>query len=312
MPTSSDLAGFRVHLTAQRRSEDIDAALSRRGAEIFHCPSMVTTPVDDDEQLPGRTREIIAFAPQIVIVTTGIGLRGWLASAEAHGLRDELLARLGEARIIARGAKANGAIRAVGLEAEWTSPEETAEDVLRYLREGDLAGRRVAVQHHGMGTDGLEESLREAGAEPLGVVVYRYVVPADPEPVRRSVREAAEGGADAVIFTAAGGSIEWLRAADAVQLAALAERTRREELGLFAVGPVTARPLEEAGLRVHVPPRYRLGAMLRQVAAWGIERRGGDAVPTAPAGAVAEPETYGDAAPSGPTAEPETHEDDAP
>lgn len=272
MDHGSALDGLRVHLTAHRRSREIDEALARQGASILHAPTLIPVPGPEDVDLPGRTDAVIAFRPEILVVTTGIGLRSWAASADAHGQGVRLRDVLGSTRIIARGAKALGAVRALGLDAEWVAPGETAQEIIDHLLQEDLQGRRIVIQFHGMGTDTLDTTLRDAGAQVCGVVVYRYTTPSDPEPVRRALEETAKGRVDAVLFTAAGGAEHWLRAATAEQLHAIRERNRAGDLGLFAVGSVTATPLEDQGLSVHRPERQRLGALLREVRSWAEQR----------------------------------------
>lgn len=276
---SRALDGLVVHLTAHRRAEETTAALARHGARVVHCPAMVPVPPSTDQELVEATDRVIAARPEIVVVTTGVGLRGWLEAAESSGRREALIRTLAGARILARGSKAHGAVRAAGLKASWVSAEETAADVMDHLRGEDLTGASVALQYHGMGTDSLDEFVRAMGGTPLGVVVYRYTVPEDTEPVLSSVADAAEGRADAVLFTAAGGAREWLRPATAEQRRALADRSAAGELGLFAVGPVTAAPLEEAGLAVLQPERHRLGSLLRLVTAWGTKLTGSSGQP---------------------------------
>ena len=101
-----------------------------------------------------HTEALIDTPPDIVIATTGIGFRGWVAAADGWGMANELLAALGKARIVSRGPKATGALRAAGLPEEWSPESESSRELLHYLVEGGIAGQRIAVQLHGA-TDGL-------------------------------------------------------------------------------------------------------------------------------------------------------------
>lgn len=67
--------------------------------------------------------------------------------ADAAGLGHELLAVLESARILARGPKALGAVRAAGLEGATASDRDTASLIDKIIDEG-LVGRRVALQQH--------------------------------------------------------------------------------------------------------------------------------------------------------------------
>ncbi|WP_087486268.1 uroporphyrinogen-III synthase [Brachybacterium massiliense] len=273
---SAALEGRRLVLALDRRAEELAAALTRHGAEILHAPAMSMIPHVDDPLLLARTAELIARPPQLLIATTGVGMRGWFEAADAVGSGDALRAALADTRVIARGPKARGAAQQVGLTVDWVAEEGTSAEVIAHLthltRENDrktghdLRGVRAAVQHHGSGADGIDEALQAAGAEVTTLTVYRWGPPRDLGAVHRSVLEAAAGGVDAVLFTAAPGTENWLAAAErAGALPGIAARVREGRLLMAAVGPLTAAPLEARGLPALRPARSRMGALARAV-----------------------------------------------
>src|SRR5262245_52373726 len=107
------LAGFRIGVTSERRSGDLISALERRGAQVLHAPALTLAPHghDQDAVLIEETRAVIAARPDMVLVTTGYGMRRWFEVADAAGLGAELSDVLDAARIFARGPKAVGAVR---------------------------------------------------------------------------------------------------------------------------------------------------------------------------------------------------------
>ncbi|NLF04786.1 MAG: uroporphyrinogen-III synthase, partial [Actinomycetales bacterium] len=209
------MAGVVVLVTADRRSAELAAALERRGARIRHAPALGIVPLAGDDALLAATRDLLADPPGTVVVTTGIGLRGWIEAADAAGLADRLLTVLAGARLVARGPKARGAIQAAGLTADWVAESETNGEIAQVLLDEGVAGRSIAVQHHGAGSDGLDEAFLAAGARVRSVVVYRWGPPPDPEALAAGVRAAADGEIDAVVFTSAPGASAWLDAAEA-------------------------------------------------------------------------------------------------
>jgi uroporphyrinogen-III synthase len=262
--SSQPLAGCVIISTADRRKREIGAALERRGAHVVQAPALSTIPHLDDHTLIAATRALIAEPPDVVVVTTGIGFRGWIDAADAAGLAEPLLAVLGHARLIARGPKARGAMQSAGLDTEWVATSETAVEVRDHLLAQGLAGLRIAVQHHGNGSDGLDEAFAAAGADVVSLLVYGWGAPADPQHHRDWVLAAAAGHADAVAFTSAPAAEAWWATARESGVAGdLARRSVEGSLLLAAVGPVTARPLVDAGLTVHHPQRWRLGALVR-------------------------------------------------
>jgi uroporphyrinogen-III synthase len=267
------LAGYTVAVTAARRREELGALLERRGARVVYAPAIRIVPLSDDAELVAATRRVLAAPVQLVVATTGVGFRGWLEAAEAWDL--PLREHLAGARVIARGPKARGAIRGAGLVDAWSPPSESSAEVLAHLvsgAEGPLVGRRVAVQLHGDPLPDLVSGLVEAGADVVPVPVYRWVLPADPAPLRRLVGSIATGGVDAVTFTSAPAAASLLQVATEEGLRDAVLRSLAGPVLPVAVGPVTAAPLAAAGVPARQPERARLGALAREVVARLPER----------------------------------------
>jgi len=257
------LAGFTVAVTAERRRDDLAALFERRGARVVKAPAITIVPLQDDKALHAATAACVGLAPDVVVATTGIGFRGWLEAAEGWGMGDSLRAALGRARLIARGAKPCGAIRAADLNEEWSAVSESCEEILERLLEQGVAGRRIAVQLHGGPQADFTDALREAGAAVVEVPVYRWTLPADVGPARRLVGQICAGQIDAVTFTSAPAVQALLEIAGPGE-AEMLERFRTRTMAA-CVGPVTAGPLVDRDVPVVTPTRSRLGALVKTV-----------------------------------------------
>jgi uroporphyrinogen-III synthase len=267
------LAGYTVAVTAARRREELGALLARRGARVVHAPAIRIVPLADDAELVAATREVLARPVDLVVATTGVGFRGWLEAAEAWDL--PLVEHLRDARVLARGPKARGAIRGGGLVDAWSPASESSAEVLEHLlsgAEGPLQGRRIAVQLHGDPLPDFVAALRATGAEVLPVPVYRWVLPEDVTPVHRLVRAVVAGTVDAVTFTSAPAAASLLTVAGELGLRAELVAALTSGVLPVAVGPVTAGPLDAAGIPSLQPERARLGALAREVVARLPER----------------------------------------
>jgi uroporphyrinogen-III synthase len=267
------LAGYTVAVTAARRKEELGALLDRRGARVVYAPAIRIVPLADDADLVAATREVLARPVDLVVATTGVGFRGWLEAADAWDL--PLVEHLRTARVLARGPKARGAIRGSGLVDAWSPESESSAEVLSHLlsgAEGSLEGRRIAVQLHGDPLHDLVAALRGAGAEVLTVPVYRWVLPEDVAPVRELVASVVAGGIDAVTFTSAPAAAGLLAVAGELGLRDELVAALRDRVLAIAVGPVTAGPLDAAGVPSSQPERARLGALAREVVARLPER----------------------------------------
>ncbi|MCU1618308.1 MAG: Uroporphyrinogen synthase [Modestobacter sp.] len=262
------LRGYTVAVTAARRSEELGALLDRRGARVVYAPAIRIVPLADDADLVAATRDVLAQPVDLVVATTGVGFRGWLEAADAWDL--PLREHLRTARVLARGPKARGAIRGAGLVDAWSPESESSAEVLQHLlsgAEGPLPGRRIAVQLHGDPLPELVSGLVRAGAEVVKVPVYRWVLPEDTAPLRRLVATIAARGVDAVTFTSAPAAASLLQIAGDEGVRAGVLAAFADAVLAVAVGPVTAGPLEAAGIRTVQPERARLGALARSVVA---------------------------------------------
>ena len=257
------LAGFTVAVTAERRRSEMAALLERRGARVISASAITIIPLIDDDALHAATAACIGLEPQIVVATTGFGFRGWLEAAEGWGMGETLRESLRNAKIIARGPKPCGAIRAAGLIEDWAAKTEASEEVLERLLSEGVAGKRIVVQEHGEPQTEFVRMLRTAGAAVVEVPVYRWAMPADTAPVRRLAEQVAAGQIDAVTFTSAPAVKAFLQIAEE----AGADVTSAFNVRTLAacVGPVTAAPLIERGVDVVMPDRYRLGALIKTV-----------------------------------------------
>ncbi|HEY2764072.1 MAG TPA: uroporphyrinogen-III synthase [Pseudonocardiaceae bacterium] len=260
------LAGFTIGVTAARRADELGALLVRRGAEVLYAPAIRIVPLADDAELHAATEQLISRPPDVVVVTTGIGFRGWVEAADGWGLAEELITALRRATLLARGPKARGAVRAAGLVDAWSPASESSAEVLEHLlagEAGDLEGVRIAVQLHGEPLPDFVDALRCAGAQVVQVPVYRWVPPEDLAPLDRLIAGVLDRGVDAVSFTSAPAAASMLSRADELGvLEPLLGHLRRDVLAA-CVGPVTAGPLVARDVPTVQPERSRIGALVR-------------------------------------------------
>jgi len=262
-PSHGPLAGFTVGVTAARRADELGALLQRRGAAVLHAPALRIVPVADDSELLAATKGLIDLAPDVVVATTAIGFRGWVEAADGWGLGEALLDRLRGVELLARGPKVKGSIRAAGLTEEWSPSSESMAEVLDRLLEEGVDGRRIAVQLHGEPLPGFVEALRAAGAEVVGVPVYRWMPPEDIGPVDRLLDATVSRGVDALTFTSAPAAASLLNRAEKRGLLPELLAALHHDVLPACVGPVTALPLQAHGVTTVSPERFRLGPLVQ-------------------------------------------------
>jgi uroporphyrinogen-III synthase len=269
-PEWAPLTGFRVAVTSARRADELSALLRKRGAGVTSAAAIEMVPLPDDDDLRANTKALIDVHPDIVIATTGIGFRGWVAAADGWGLATELITSLGKARIVSRGPKATGALRAAGLPEEWSPESESSRELLNYLVEGGISDARIALQLHGATAEWdpfpeFLDKLRAAGADVVPIRVYRWnPVPRDGD-FDQLVAGIADGKFDAVSFTSAPAVAAVLMRAAEMDIEDRVLTALRTNVHAMCVGPVTARPLVRLGVPTSAPERMRLGALARHI-----------------------------------------------
>lgn len=264
------LTGKTIALTAERRADEFAALLERRGADTVHVAAIHVLPLVDDSELRAQTDRIIAEPPELVVISTGIGFRGWLDAADTWDLRAELLNALRASRIIARGPKARGAIRGAGLREVWSPTTEESQEVADHLETEGIVGVDVAVQLHGTITEweptiDLAESLRRLGAEVRALSVYRWIRPVDQRPLVDMLAKILNREVDAVTFTSAPAVASLLSTAKDNGLLDEFLTALRGPVAAICVGPVTSAPLDALGVPTSMPKRARLGSLATYV-----------------------------------------------
>ncbi|MFD6097506.1 uroporphyrinogen-III synthase [Nocardiopsis flavescens] len=265
-PTTAPLAGFTVAVTAARRADELSALLRRKGAEVIAAPALRIVPLSDDQRLAAVSDDLVRRPADVVVATTGIGFRGWVEACETWGTVDGLLDSLRSSRLLARGPKARGAIRAAGLTEEWSPPSESSAEVLDHLLARGVQGLRVAVQLHGEPLPDFTAALRLAGAEVVEIPVYRWTQPEQTAPLDRLIDALTCGGVDAVTFTSAPAAAGLLARAGATGRTDALVRALRSDVLCMCVGPVTARPLMAHDIPTTWPERARIGSQVRALA----------------------------------------------
>jgi len=260
---SDQLVGFRIGVTSDRRSEDLIDALERRGATVMHGPTLRIAHAQLDNPIIDDTKAIIEARPDVLLATTAYGVRRWFEVADAAGIGDDLTDSLEKARILVRGPKARGGIRAAGLNDSGMSEVETTESLVSKALAECEPGQTIAVQLHGKTDEPQLARLREHHTV-LTVAPYRWTrLGSNDDKVQRLIDAICARQLDAVTFTSAPAVDALLGAAESIGvLDALIDALRSDVLAA-AVGPVTAAPLLARGVAPIQPERFRMGALIR-------------------------------------------------
>ncbi len=261
-----ELRGMTVGITADRRWREQADLFRRRGAEVVHGPTLVTIDLSRQEALRQATLDVVARPPELVVVTTGMGLSLWLEAAAGWGLDDRLTGALAQAAVLARGAKASSAVRRAGLQVAWRAPRETMEEVVDHIATEHPQRPRVALQLFGPEAHPSTAALRALAGELVEIPVYRWRLPDDQQPARALVQAVTAGEVAAVTFTSQPAVHHLFRIAESMGRADALRRRFGSEVVASCVGPVCAESAVAEGIERPVwPEPPRLVAMVRQL-----------------------------------------------
>jgi uroporphyrinogen-III synthase len=230
------LSGLRVAMFEARFKDEFANLLRKQGAEPLVGPTMVEAPLELGDELRGFASALRAGEIDVLLVLTGVGNRKLATLLEPIMDKGELRDRLNAITVAARGPKAVGALRELGVKAKVVAPEpHTWESLLDALSAAvELEGKRVALQQYGVPHERLTQALAERGAKVLQVPVYRWQLPEDLAPLESVIDAVCSGSVDVLLFTSGP------QAGALVEVAGRMgrEAALREALGKLALGSV--------------------------------------------------------------------------
>jgi uroporphyrinogen-III synthase len=263
-----------VAIASDRRRHPVAGLLEGVGARTVGIQAARSVARPDPAALREATARCLAAPCDELVVSSGLGLRAWIAAARRDQQAEPLVARLGQARLLARDPAAADALRALGLTTIFSTAGETTEELLRYLlARPSLPGRRVVVATDRPALSEACAELRHCGAEVIEVPTYTVSPPAESYSLRRLCDLVIGGQVDALALIGAPAT-RHLRdhASKERRLAALLAALRRE-VPCVALGTGTIAPLDGYGVPAVVAARPFAEEVAEQVLA-ALPRRG--------------------------------------
>ncbi len=253
-----------------RRASEIAKLIAHYGGRALAAPAMRELPLDNAGEAEAFLRELSAGQFHLLILLTGIGLRRLLEAAQGSWTEAEAAESLRRVRKLARGPKSVAELRRLGLTPELQAEEpNTWREILAALDAAYPQGLdkiRVAVQEYGAPAEELVEGLKQRGAQPRLLRLYRYALPEDITPLQTAIQTLLAGEIAVVLLTSS------LQAAHLLQVARemAAEEAAREALGrtvLASIGPDTSHALRDLGLTPDLEASHpRMGFLVREAA----------------------------------------------
>jgi uroporphyrinogen-III synthase len=257
---SGGLNGLRVLAFESRRAAEMAKLIENYGGRAIVAPAMREVPLESNAEALEFVRTLSKQGFDVVVFLTGVGARFLVKVAESIDLREQFIAGLRRAAIVARGPKPVAALKELDVQATLAVPEpNTWRDLLQALDEKrdavPLGGRRVAVQEYGSSNAELIAGLEERGAVVTRVPVYQWALPEDTGPLRNAVHAIVSGEIDVALFTTSVQVGHLLRVAEEMNLESQLRRGL-ERVAVGSIGPITSEELRERGLSIDFEPEH--------------------------------------------------------
>lgn len=204
----ANFGGVRVLSLEARRAAEAGKLIRTYGGEPLTAPAMREIAIDSDETVLEFAKALMGSAYDLVIFTTGVGVRAMMKTISEHMDREKFLAALRAVKVAARGPKSSSALRELNIPITVIAPEPFTWRSLMTAIEakfGDtLNGMNLAVQEYGTSNPELLTALAEKSVSITRVLVYQWALPEDTQPLREAVIALAHGHVDVVLFMNAG------------------------------------------------------------------------------------------------------------
>jgi uroporphyrinogen-III synthase len=252
---STALTGRTIAVPETRQLDVLAGLLERRGAAVLRCPLVGIHDAADPQPVLAWLKRRLATPPDdLIVFYTGEGVERLVSAARRAGIEGDFVAALRRTRKLTRGPKPRRALRRLDLDADLEAAAPTTDGLLETLMKIDLPQGRVAVQLYAPDQDmRLVDYLRGRSVEPDCVAPYVYASAAEDAQVVELIGKLARGDVDAIAFTSKA-QVQRLK-----KLARDRNLDAQLQKGLAAtrvaaIGPVVAKELEDAGIRVDAMP----------------------------------------------------------
>jgi uroporphyrinogen decarboxylase len=263
--------GLGVACFESRRAEEISKLVSKFGGIPHVGPSMREVPLADNAPAFAFAERLLEGEIDGIVFMTGVGTRALIEALETRYAREEILHGIASATVVARGPKPAKVLREFGVHVTILVPEpNTWREILQELEENPrgftLKGSRIAIQEYGEPNEAFIAELEKRGAQVVRVPVYRWSLPEDLEPLKKTIDAVMEGRARIVLFTNAVQVNHVMRvAAENGKAAGLLDALRKAVV--CSVGPTCTEALVGHGIAVDIEPSPpKMGVLIAEAA----------------------------------------------
>jgi len=262
--------GLRILSLEARRAVETAKLIRTYGGEPLVAPAMREVSLDSQKPVLEFAEALIKGRFDLVIFTTGVGVKALVKTVSEHIDREQFLAALRKVRVAARGPKSSSALRELQIPIAVIAPEPFTWRALMTALETkfgtSLSGMNIAVQEYGTSNPELLTALAEKSISITRLPVYQWALPEDVQPLREAVIALAHGHVDVVLFMNAGQVMHLFLMAERMgYVESLYEGFRSTVIG--SIGPSTTEGLSSYGVTPdYEPTQSKMGFLIKELA----------------------------------------------
>lgn len=270
MPTPS-FDGLSVLALESRRCREIAKLIENLGGMAVVAPSVKEVALDSNQEALNFARALMAHEVDVVIFTTGVGVKALASAVEDVCSREALCRHLKDVVVVARGPKPSAALRELGVQSDFIVPEpNTWRDLLTLLDENknsfSLVGRRVVIQEYGVTNPDLSAGLSERGAIVTPVNVYQWALPDDLSPLEDAIESVIRGDLHVILVMSSVQIRHLFQVAERMGKAQLLHSALLRMV-IGSIGPLTSEELRSRGLTVDIESSHpKMGFLVKEAA----------------------------------------------
>jgi len=269
--TTVTFGGLCVLALESRRAREIAKLIANLDGVPIVAPSVREIPFESNQEALAFVRRLAAGQVDMVVFTTGVGVKALASAVEKECARTELASYLNRLVVVARGPKPVAALRDLGVRVSITVPEpNTWRDLLTVLDQNKntypLAERHIAIQEYGVTNPELSAGLEERGAMVTPVNVYQWALPEDLSPLEKAVDSIISGDVH-VLLVASSVQIRHLFKVAGNMAKSEALREALSRVVITSIGPLTSEELRSRGLNVDIECTHpKMGFLVQEAA----------------------------------------------
>ena len=254
--SNEPLLGKKVLITrAREQSSEFTTRLKKLGAEVIEFPTIEIVPPSSWKEVDHAIAKLKSY--DWVIFTSANGVHFFFQRLKEKGKNRRSLSG---SKICAIGPATAKQLKKRKIRVDLVPKEFIAESILRGFKKMGTEGKQILLARAKKAIDVLPQGLKRMGAKVDVVEVYRTVKPRGGS--RRLKQLLEKGKVDVITFTSSSTVshfIDLLKKEDVKNLL--------KEVALACIGPVTARTVKEASLKVHIQPKeYTIPGLTQAIA----------------------------------------------